>query len=154
MIFDAIENKGIYFEKGTPVHEALCFAAAFDLSLPDGRYEFDGDELFVAVSSYETKAAEDLKFEGHREYIDVQLLLEGREFMDVSREKESVLDTPCSQEEDCALFKVPGNYSSVLLEPGIFAVVFPGDLHRPRRMVHGPEKVRKMVVKVHLARSV
>lgn len=154
MICDAIENEGLYFEKGTPLHEALCFAASFDQSLPDGRYEFDGDELFVTVSSYETKAAEDLKFEGHREYIDVQLLLEGREFMDVSRETESVLDTPYAQEGDCALFKVPGNYSSVLLESGIFAVVFPGELHRPGRMAHGPEKVRKMVVKVHVARSV
>ena len=154
MIYDAIENKGLYFEKGTPWHEALCFAAAFDQSLPDGRYEFDGDELFVTVSSYETKAAGDLKFEGHREYIDVQLLLEGQEFMDVSREKVSVLDTSCDQEEDCAFIDGPETCSSVLLEPGMFAVVFPGELHQPGRMVNSPEKVRKMVLKVHLGRRV
>ena len=154
MIYDAIENEGLYFEKGTPLHEALCFAASFDQSLPDGRYEFDGDELFVTISSYETKNAGDLKFEGHREYIDVQLILEGREFMDVAREKEAVLDTPYAQDGDCGFFKAPGNYSSILLEPGNFTVLFPGDLHRPGRMVDGSEKVRKMVVKVHVARSV
>ena len=154
MIYDAIENKGIYFEKGEPLYEALCFAAAFDQSLPDGRTEFDGDELFVTVSSGETKAAEKLQFEGHGEYIDVQLILQGREFMDVSRQNGSEWDTPCSPEEDCVLSSVPGSYSSVLLEPGMFAVVFPGELHRPGRVVQGAEKVRKMVVKVHVGRRV
>lgn len=151
MIYDTFENKGLYFGGEEPLHKALDFAIGFDQSQPDGRYEVDGDRIYANVMSYETKAAEELKFEGHKKYIDIQLLLKGSEYMDVSLDSTLAVDTPYSEQSDCALFAPSKHSASVLLEPGKFAVVFPHDIHQPGRRVEAPQPVRKMVVKVRVS---
>ena len=151
MIYDTFENIGLYFGGAEPLRKALDFAIGFDPSQPDGRYEVDGDSIYANVMSYETKPAEKLKLEGHKKYIDVQLLLKGSEYMDVSLDRNLDVDTPYSGENDCALFASPKHSASVLLEPGKFAVVFPHDIHQPGRLVEGPAPVRKMVVKVRVS---
>ena len=84
MIYDTLEHMENYFQKGSPIHKALCFAQGFDTSKPDGRYEIEGDSLYALVSSYGTSPAEDRRFEAHRKYIDVQVLLEGEEKIETS----------------------------------------------------------------------
>ena len=151
MIYDTFEQAGIYFADGDPVRKALDFAKNFDLSLADGRHEIDGDNMYANVMSYETKAAEELKFEAHRRYIDVQILLEGEEFLDVSHRKDLEVDTPYSDEGDAALFKASAVDASVRLESGKFAVLYPADIHQPGRMTADTSQpVRKMVVKVRI----
>lgn len=150
MIYDTFENIGLYCKEGERLCEALRFAQGFDQSQPDGRYEIDGDNIFANVMSYETFAAENLKFEGHKNHIDVQLLLEGEELMDVYLGADLEVDTPYSEAGDAALFRAPQLFSTVLLRPGRFAVVFPDDLHQPSRCIDVPQPVRKMVVKVRV----
>ena len=150
MIYDTFENMGQYCVEGEPLRKALDFAKSFDQSQPDGRYEIDGDNIFANVMSYTTKAAEELKFEGHKNHIDVQLLLEGEELMDVYLGTDLEVDTPYSEEADATLFKAPDYFSTVLLKPGRFAAVFPDDLHQPSRFVEAPQPVRRMVVKVRI----
>ena len=151
MIYDTFENADNYFNVGEPLRKALDFATGFDLSLPDGRYEIDGDNIFANVMSYTTKAAEELKFEGHKNHIDVQVVLEGEELMDVYLGTNLEVDTPYSEEGDATLFQAPELFSTVVLKPGRFAAVFPDDLHQPSRFVGAPQPVRKMVVKVRVA---
>ena len=38
-------------------------------------------------------------------------------------------------------------YSSVVLRPGRFALLYPQDVHRPARALAGSQKVRKLVLK-------
>jgi len=151
MIHDTFENIGRYCDAGEPLRMALDFAIGFDPSQPDGRYEIDGDGIFANVMSYATLAAEELRFEGHEKYIDIQIMLEGEEFMDVSLGQDLEIDTPYSAQGDAALFKAPRLFSTLLLRPGHFAAVFPGDLHQPSRFVESPKPVRKMVLKVRVS---
>ena len=44
----------------------------------------------------------------------------------------------------------PEQFTSMLLEPGNFAVLYPDDIHRPGRMIGEPRQVRKMVLKVRV----
>ena len=151
MIYDTFEQAGNYFTESDPLRKALDFAKNFDLSLADGRHEIDGDRVYANVMSYETRAPEELKFEAHRKYIDIQILLEGEEFLDVSHSKDLEVDTPYSEEGDAALFKASAYDASVRLEPGKFALLYPADIHRPGRMAGGsPQPVRKMVIKVRV----
>ena len=150
MIYDVFENAGLYFDKSQPLVKAISFAAGFDKSQPDGRYDVDGDNIYAIVMTYETKTVEELKFEGHKKYIDIQLLLNGQEYMDVSQDKALDVEMPYSEDNDVALFFQPQHYSSVLLEPGNFAIVFSDDIHQPGRMVMQAEQVRKMVIKVRV----
>ena len=41
-----------------------------------------------------------------------------------------------------------GETTPLILEPGMFAFFFPQDIHRPCMQLDGPEKVKKVVVKV------
>ena len=107
MIYDVFENAGLYFDKNRQLGKAIDFAAGFDKSQPDGRYDVDGDNIYAIVMTYETKTVEELKFEGHKKYIDIQLLLNGQEYMDVSLDKDLVVDTPYSRQNDVVLFAQP-----------------------------------------------
>ena len=148
MIYDTFENLNLYFDKVEPLHKALTFAADFNKSQLDGRYEIDGDNIYAMVMTYDSKSAEELKFESHKKYIDIQLLLEGEEFLDVSLDKALGVDTPYSEQNDVALFNPPQSVASVLLVPGNYAVLYPDDIHRPGRKVEKKKQVRKMVIKV------
>jgi len=148
MIYDTFENMDLYFDKTAPLHRALSFAVGFDKSQPDGRYDIDGDNIYALVMSYDTKDGEEVKFESHKKYIDIQLLLEGVESLNVSLDKNLNIDTLYSEQNDVALFTPPKYFASVLLEPGNFAVLYPDDTHQPGCRVEDKKQVRKMVIKV------
>lgn len=150
MIYDVFENAGLYFDKSQRLMKAISFAIDFDNTKPDGKYEIEGDAIFAIVMTYNTKIVNELKFEGHKKYIDIQLLWDGQEYMDVSLDKDLVVDTPYSEQNDVVLFNRPQHSTSVLLKSGNFAIVFPDDIHRPGRLVEQTGQVRKMVIKVRV----
>ena len=43
-----------------------------------------------------------------------------------------------------------GETAQLVLEADMFAVFFPQDIHRPGMQIDGPEKVKKVVVKVRV----
>ena len=47
--------------------------------LPDGRIDIDGNNVYALMQSYETVAAGEPVFEGHRKYLDVQYIAAGEE---------------------------------------------------------------------------
>ena len=60
--------------------KAFTFLRETDLaSLPVGRTEIDGDEVYASVQSYTTMTVEECAFESHLEYFDVQYVVEGEE---------------------------------------------------------------------------
>ena len=150
MIYDTFDHLDIYFKSDEPLYKALVFARDFDVNQPDARYDIQGDDMFALVMGYQTKAREESKFEAHKNYIDVQLLLEGREFLDVSLQVDLKVDQPYSQENDVVLFKPPQHYCRLGLQPGRFALLYPHDIHRPCCELDGAEQVRKMVVKIRV----
>ncbi|OGX07879.1 MAG: hypothetical protein A2Z88_00400, partial [Omnitrophica WOR_2 bacterium GWA2_47_8] len=53
-------------------------------ALPTGEIKIKGDDLFVKVMEYEPKPEAENKFEAHRKYADIQVLVEGTEKMQVT----------------------------------------------------------------------
>ena len=150
MIYDTFEKVDLYFDRTESLHKALDFARTFDPSQPDGKYEIDGDNIYAMVMTYDTREAEELKFEAHKKYIDVQLLLKGSELLNVSLDHNLEVDTPYAEQKDVVLFKAPRYSTAVLLEPGNFTVLYPDDRHQPGCRVAEVASVRKMVVKVRV----
>lgn len=151
MIYDKYENAIIYFNNDHPVRKALDFVQNFNPDLPDGKYEIDGDNLFAIVISLQTKLPEGSIFESHRKYADIQTLIEGIEYIDVSIEHCLEVDKIYSEEIEAELYKPTLEYSSVILKPGYFAVLYPDDWHRPGRAFNNPSPVRKIVVKMKVS---
>lgn len=149
MIFDTLENAASYY----CILPELQMAAEFLKQLASagsGRVEIDGDNIYASLSEYETKLRCEGRPEGHRKYIDVQLLLDGIEQIDVTFDNDALeIYTPYNPEKDCFFVKRTAADATVTLTPGKFAVLFPGDLHQPCIAVNDqPSKVRKVVFKI------
>ena len=132
--------------------KAFTFLRETDLaSLPIGRTEIDGDEVYASVQSYTTMTVEECAFESHLEYFDVQYVVERKNALGMTGEKIGPLPMDYDAERDLIFYNEPDNAGSVILKAGDFAIVPPEDGHAPRRMTkNGPCPVKKIVVKVKL----
>ncbi|ANY66121.1 hypothetical protein BBD42_06355 [Paenibacillus sp. BIHB 4019] len=119
---------------------------------PAGKYEIDGERLFVLVQHVETRPAEEQLAESHKQYIDIQLLLKGRELIRVARDNgEAVVTADELDSRDRLSYKDVSDESDIVLTPGMFAVFFPYDIHRPCCSVEAEMTIRKAVVKLHVS---
>lgn len=132
--------------------KAFTFLRETDLaSLPLGRTEIDGDEVYASVQSYTTMTVEECAFESHLEYFDVQYVVEGEECFGYEPVKNLTPSMDYDAERDLIFYNEPDDAGSVILKAGDFAIVPPEDGHAPRRMTkNGPCPVKKIVVKVKL----
>jgi len=114
---------------------------------PLGKTEIDGLNLFCLVSEEMTQPAADRRGEFHRQYLDIQLLLSGEEWIGVGP-RDYVSDDADHPHPD--LWFVDDEQTDYLaLQPGDFAIFWPGELHRPLCTFGQPVHVKKLVVKVH-----
>ena len=126
-----------------------------DLSL--GRHDRDPKDpgaLYANVQTYRTRPFSDGVFEAHRNYIDLQFVVDGEEticFPAGSGHKTLTERTPYQADGDYALFELPPeeNCTRLVLRAGDFAVFFPGEAHAPGlQTAGGASDVRKIVVKI------
>lgn len=112
-----------------------------------GRIELAGNDLFINNVNPTCVSASDQVLEVHRDYIDVHILLEGKERIGwKALEDVTDLKQAYQKECDCALYSdVPTSYVDLL--PGQFLIVFPEDTHAP---VIGTGKIRKLIAKVKI----
>jgi YhcH/YjgK/YiaL family protein len=148
MIIDHINNAEFYYGLGARIESGLRFLKTADLEhLPPGRNDIKGKELFAMVSEYETKApAADSLWEAHRRYLDIQYVVSGLEAIGYQYIANMEITKPYDETGD-ALF-LRGSGSRLVIGEGCFAIFWPQDAHQPCLSAHGPQAVRKIVVKV------
>ncbi len=120
-------------------------------NFPDGRLDIDGDNVFALFQSYESKKPQDARFETHRDYIDIQLLISGEEHVYVRKVDGLQIVVPYTP--DIEFQQVPANPEAhvCLLIPSVALVLFPEDAHRPGVCIDGKQvQCRKLVMKVHI----
>ena len=110
------------------------------------RVELKGDLVYCTRFTYETIPQEESFFEAHRRYLDIHIMVEGKERVDVNRPEDLKL-TDAQEGNDFYAYQGESWHSTVL-KPGEFLVVFPGDAHRIKVQVDGPKTVSKAVFKV------
>ena len=122
------------------------------VSLPAGNYDLHGKDMYVQVIDLTTKTFAETRPEVHREYIDVQYLVSGRERIGFASDtgKNEVAED-LLVERDLLFYTGMANESTLAMTPGSFAIFMPSDVHRPACAVEEPEKIRKVVVKVRAA---
>lgn len=149
MVFGNIRNEKEIFRLEEKVRKCLEYAAGHDLKTYEkGRHEIDGEDLFVNIAEYETAAVEDRFWEAHRDYLDLHLMLQGREridigFIDDMKQREYVPEDdflPLDGEPCC----------SAVLNPGNFLLAYPEDGHRTGVAVKKPEKIKKAIFKIKI----
>ncbi len=149
MIADSIQNSSRY-----PFGPAWTATFEFLKTLtPDsetGKRLIQGNELFVGVDTYETKPRSAAKLETHRKYVDIQVLLSGREVIEIFPKQGLPVSEPYNPEKDAEFYAKPSEpHAKVILKPGQFLVFFPDDAHMPSLMAGAsPKPVKKVVIKV------
>lgn len=131
-------------------HRVADYLKAHDWErVEPGKYELDGERLFALVQELETVATAERKSERHERYIDFQHLVRGEELIVAARSSSANRITEDKLEEhDYALLDHVEHEMELVLQPGMFAVFFPDDLHRPVCSRSGGTKIKKVVVKI------
>ena len=147
MICDTLDQLHLYKGFHKNLDTAIEFLAAHPLdTLPLGRTEVDGDEVFINVMDADLKPHTGSYAEYHRLYADLQIDLTGGEGWGYATAPGEEVGTFTG---DIGFQNSPDAVTGSLGE-GRFVLFFPGELHKPG--VARPEctKVRKAVVKIRM----
>lgn len=127
---------------------AFCFLCRLDLAeIPDGWYDL-GEGVRASVQRYATSPAEELSFETHEHFYDVQYVVEGQEYMGVASRDGLKAKTPYDADNDVTFYEDPDLPGQVLLRKGEYIILAPEDAHKPRCAAGESAPVVKIVVKV------
>lgn len=130
--------------------QAYAFLTSNPAGYPDGRHEL-GNGVYVNIMTYESKLRPNAKYEAHRDYYDIQVILEGQEVIAV--EPVEVMHTfPClapyRQDKDVELYAENTAGTDHILRAGAYLILAPQDGHMPGVCIESPARVRKAVIKV------
>ena len=106
------------------------------------------DGVYATRFTYETVPAEESFFEAHKKYLDIHIMAEGSEKVEIAP-PEALAEFDRIEANDFYAYRGEGDYK-LILSPGDFLVVFPGDAHRIKMQVDGPKTVSKVVFKVKI----
>ena len=136
------------FAANPRLEKAFAFLRRPDLaSLPVGRYEIDGEDVFALVQECPLKPVSQMKVEAHRKYIDIQAPLSGTETFGVGRLTDAIFALSFDVEKDVGFYDQKLDVVEVKL--GSFVMfVPPFAAHGPCCTMDERRTVRKVVVKV------
>ncbi len=144
MIIDSFNNIREYecilpkLDKGL---KAIKEAAPLQL----GRYDFDGGYFLVQEGT--TTPIDEKNFEGHRKFIDVQMITEGSEEMAWADAASLTVATPYDADKDVERFDGPKDHV-YKVSGGMFYAVFPNDAHQPSAHTESAQDYHKIVLKL------
>lgn len=146
MILDSVKNSERYLSLNPRFEKVFEFLKQHDAwTLPLGRNEIDGDELFVNVSELDLKPVGEALSEVHDKYIDIQVVFGGEELFGWSeRQNCRKAQGGFDRSRDVQFFTdTPQTFYAV--REGQFTILFPEDAHAP---MLGKGHVRKLIFKV------
>ena len=148
MVIDSIKNSQRYSAIHHDLEKVFDFLTSLDAGVTPGIYYVDG-RIRVSLGAYMTKPVDECKFENHKKFIDVQYVVAGHEAIDVTSVGLNVIEDKLD-ESDYALYEPGTDYDRVSLKAREFAVIFPGEKHRPSVAVGDPCYVVKAVAKLEI----
>lgn len=147
MILDKLVN-GEKYEKLIPGFASAIKEIAQLTSYKEGKYEISGGYYLIQKGT--TSPVEKGCFETHKKYIDVQILIEGQEMLEwMPQDKLNVIQ-PYDEQRDVQFYQ--GTGKRLLIEPGMFYVMFPEDAHKACCHEQCPTNYLKIVLKIGTSR--
>ena len=149
MILDALKNAAQYTALHPGFKTVFDYIASHDLATMEcGRYDIDGDNIFVVVQEWDLRPTSEARLELHRRYIDIQVVLDGDDEVFGWSEKKDCLkpEAEFDEQKDVQFFTdVPQCFYSVA--KGQFSILYPEDGHAP---MLGEGHVKKCIFKIAL----
>lgn len=139
------EQSGIAPQLLTIIKQALALRPE---TLSAGRHEIDGDDIFMNVMTFETAEPESKRYEQHREYLDIQVLISGEERIDFGPLGAAIAPDTYHEDDDYLLCDTVSPRQTLHLQPGMFAIFLPGEPHKPGCISETAQTINKAVIKV------
>lgn len=147
MIMDQLERFRCYQRSVPELWDAVRFVERVQKEqLPPGKYPVGKGFAFVQEGN--TRSFDEADFEVHRNYLDVQILLEGSEMWEYADRADLTVKTPYDPEADIEWLS--GHGSKIQMKPGMFYLVYPDDGHKPCCHEKEQTSYRKVVVKIKI----
>lgn len=148
MIIDNLKNIEKYKEISPKV---VDFLKTLSKDTPVGHYEIE-DGAFANVDVYTTKLHKACKLEAHKNYIDIQMLLDGVEELDYTAVEGLKVSEAYDENRDVTFFETPQkSLDTVILQGDKFAFIYPHEAHQPQMAQNvKPSEVKKVVVKIRV----
>lgn len=146
MILANLSNKSEYYGIHPELDKALDYLTEeFLATAPTERTLLDGENLFVTRFELTTVPFEETFYESHKQYLDIQVVTQGQERVDIAHP-----DHLTQNQHQGDFYGYTGEADqSVILRPGNFLIVFPGDAHRLKIAVNAPgEAFTRVVFKI------
>jgi biofilm protein TabA len=116
------------------------------VTLAPGKYAIEGTDAYAMIAAGPPKNIDDVKWESHRKFIDLQYVIAGKVKLGVAAVSSATVTAPYDQTRDAANYTAQGKYYQAT--PEEFFLFFPQDAHRPDIKVDGYDTLKKLVIKV------
>lgn len=152
MIYGELRELKFYKGISKNLDKAIeCIESGAYKTAPEGKNIIDGDNVFFNCQNVKTQPVEERFFEGHKKYIDIQIVINGEEKIGYSTRSNVVRTTPWNRETDFE--KYEGSVDHLFeLNGDTFIILFPEEPHMP--LIHGengPMEIKKVVFKIKAA---
>lgn len=148
MVIDALNNSALAERLHPAFKLVFDYVKSHDLSLMEpGRIELDGENVYINVVEVTGKDKTAAILETHKEYIDIQFPLVGKETFAWKSESELKKQREAYNVKDDIAFFTDEAELYFTMCPGEFAVFFPQDGHAP---CIGEGQIKKAIAKVRV----
>ena len=145
MIIDNFENAEKYFILNPDFKLVFDFIKNNDLAAMEcGKYELNGNKVFFNLQEYESKHLQ--KLEAHKNYIDIQVVIKGEEYMGWTNINNTNVTEQYDEEKDVMFLE--GNVSNLKADNKVFLIFYPEDAHMPALCIDEPRQVKKAIFKI------
>lgn len=134
----------------TRLNKAIDFISKLDFpNLKEGKYEVT-PYFYYTVQKYKSFDENEVQYESHRKYIDIQWLYEGEERLYVTDTKWLSPSDNYDEKKDVIHYYDITNMSSVIMKSNSCVVLFPKDAHKPSKFNDSDCVVKKVVGKLKI----
>ncbi|MGT2808236.1 YhcH/YjgK/YiaL family protein [Streptococcus iniae] len=146
MIIDSLSNLSHYRFLHPNLDRAIDYLMQTDLQeLSYGRHAIKGDQVFLNYGENQLIENPENKYEYHRHYADIHIVMEGAETISYGYQPQETL-VDYQLQEDYG-FDACQSSLEVTLKPGYFLIFFPEERHRPGGLADSGFEMVKVVVK-------
>lgn len=151
MVYDNLDNISTYKYLSPDIYLGLEYLKTLTADVPCGEYILS-ENVKAIVSEYITQDINNKGFESHKEYVDIQYNIVGKEIISYYPIIGLHISVPYDKKTDiCFYHNDILSPLNLLIGEKCFAIFFPQDGHMPKlRTVEGTDSVKKVVIKIKL----
>ena len=132
------------------IAEALKFMEGLNFDEMEVGKHVINEDSFVLIQKYDSKEPDAVRFEAHRDYVDIQYVVEGLESIEIAAVTAMTVTENYDPERDVEFYAEPEVAAKFVLTDGSYAILYPTDAHKPGVKVGESVPVKKMVGKVRI----